>query len=229
MDHYAGKLVVHGLRSYFQLNAAALRPIWNSDHIRDIHIEMTEKATLQNRVHYFDSAGIIRDVMVNHLQLLLNIAPPLVVGQYDEFATHYQDEMGRSLDESGHFTPTAAMVELRSSLQTWSNSTFRLAAAKATEKRVLTVVITFTQETFPAGNSAPCRLTVTIQQGHNADTRHSHRIEWSCDVSNVLSPLNLPENWEYSDTHDHRVITPTKPNLQTVKASSWDLGDELSA
>lgn len=40
MDHYAGKLVVHGLRSYFQLNAAALRPIWNSDHIRDIHVSV---------------------------------------------------------------------------------------------------------------------------------------------------------------------------------------------
>ncbi|KAG6617156.1 GDH/6PGL endoplasmic bifunctional protein [Phytophthora cinnamomi] len=63
MDHYAGKLIVHALRNYFQLNAAILRPVWNSKHIRGIHIDMAEKATLQNRVSYFDSVGIIRDVM----------------------------------------------------------------------------------------------------------------------------------------------------------------------
>ncbi|KAL7994545.1 putative glucose-6-phosphate dehydrogenase, NAD(P)-binding domain superfamily [Plasmopara halstedii] len=74
MDHYAGKPVVHALRDYFQLNAAALHPVWNSEFIDDIHIEMLETATLENRVHYFDSAGIIRDIVVNHLQLLLNIA-----------------------------------------------------------------------------------------------------------------------------------------------------------
>ncbi|KAI9982912.1 hypothetical protein PInf_006712 [Phytophthora infestans] len=97
--------------------AATLNPIWNSNSIQDIHIEMTETATLQHRVSYFDSSGIIRDVMVNHLQLLLNVAvapsfdaaisiheaqlrfirslrvssrQSLFIAQYDEYAAHYE-------------------------------------------------------------------------------------------------------------------------------------------
>ncbi|KAE8898800.1 hypothetical protein PF010_g23610 [Phytophthora fragariae] len=274
MDHYAGKRVVHALRNYFQLNAAVLRPIWNSEHIRDIRIEMTEEATLQNRVHYFDSAGIIRDVMVNHLQLLLNVAvspafnaaiydpslsssefarrvhvaqlrfveslqipvqashqqAPLVVGQYEEYATHYREEMGQNLEKSGHFTPTAAMVELRNSLEEWRNTTFRLAAAKAADARLLTVTVVFRQGTFPIKSSEPCKFTVTIQKAHNADTHQSHRIEWSCDVTDTLQ---LPEDWEYLDSQDHRIITPSQSNSrtmeETLEASAWKLGDKLSA
>ncbi|KAL4093308.1 hypothetical protein PRIC1_010742 [Phytophthora ramorum] len=269
MDHYAGKPVVHALRSYFRLNAAALHPVWNTEHIDNIHIEMTETATLQNRVHYFDNAGIIRDVMVNHLQLLLSVAvtpsfntgifsgsispaglhdaqltfvealktplkqPSVLIAQYDEYATHYKEEMGRGLDASDHFTPTAAMIEFTSSSDEWKNTTFRLAAAKATDARLLAITITFRDGVFVDKGAQPCSFIVIIQQALNADTRQSHRIEWSCDVSDALGDLKHPNGWEYLYTNDYRVITPMQANRNAMEqgqeAVAWELGDEPSA
>ncbi|KAG1684683.1 hypothetical protein DVH05_024702 [Phytophthora capsici] len=275
MDHYAGKPVVHALRNYFHINAAALHPIWNSQHIRDIHIEMTETSTLENRVHYFDSAGIIRDIIVNHLQLLLNVAvtpsfessifsPSILphefaqelhehqlrfikglkrprtqikgtffVAQYEEYAVHYENEMDKHLAQSGYFTPTAAMIELTSSLDAWGNTTFRLAAAKATAKRLLLITVTFKDNLFPSIEAQPCTFTVTIQRELNADSRHSHRIEWSCDIKTLLPELQPPDGWKHVNPHDHRILTPFEVTLDQIETQSevaeWELGDEPSA
>ncbi|KAG3178573.1 hypothetical protein PC128_g16367 [Phytophthora cactorum] len=265
MDHYAGKPVVHALRNYFQLNAGALHPVWSSEYIDDIHIEMTETATLQNRVQYFDSAGIIRDIMVNHLQLLLNVAvapsfypgiyttlssssefasrvheaqfrfikalrapsqqtqQTIFVAQYDEYAAHYEAEMDQSINESDHFTPTAAWIELTSLLDEWRNTTFRLAAAKATAERLLSITVTFRDGVFQAQH---CTFTVIIQRELNANPSEGHRIEWSCDVSKMLTDLQLPSDWEYVGVDDHRVIIPERHRHGTA---AWTLGDEPSA
>ncbi|KAL3669394.1 hypothetical protein V7S43_005790 [Phytophthora oleae] len=269
MDHYAGKPVVHSLRNYFQINAAALHPIWNSQRIRDIHIEMTETSTLENRVHYFDSAGIIRDIVVNHLQLLLNVAvtpsfessifsasiPPnefarklhdaqlrfvkalkrpslqtsksFFVAQYDEYAVHYEDEMDKHIAQSNHFTPTAAMIELTSSLDAWKNTTFHLAAAKATAKRLLAITATFKDGLFSSIEAQACTFTVIIQRELNADFRHSHQIEWSCDIEKLLPELQIPVGWEYLSPDDHRILIPIEAN--GFEAAEWELGDEPSA
>ncbi|KAG7382536.1 6-phosphogluconolactonase [Phytophthora pseudosyringae] len=275
MDHYAGKPVVHALGDYFQLNAAALHPLWNSEHIQDIHIEMTETSTLQNRVHYFDSAGIIRDIMVNHLQSLLSVAvvpsfdpaiyttpissnefarriheaqlrvikalevpreqpqESIFVAQYDEYAVHYRAEMDESLAKNDHFTPTAAMIELTSSLHEWRNTTFRLAAAKATAARLLTITVSFRNGVFPSTEVESCTFTVIIQRALNADSHHSHRMEWSCDISKLLPQLQLPSGWERLNSDDNRVLTPTKADqIQLERGSEaevWELGDEPSA
>ncbi|POM78816.1 Hypothetical protein PHPALM_3607 [Phytophthora palmivora] len=276
MDHYAGKPVVRALRNYFKLNAAALHPMWSAEFIQDIHIEMTETATLQNRVRYFDSAGIIRDIMVNHLQLLLNVAvapsfdptiyttstlpseysqrvheaqlrftaalrtpyqhsqykQSLFVAQYDEYAAHYEADMDEHFDKSDHFTPTAAMIELVSSLDEWRNTTFRIAAAKATATRLLAITITFRDGTFSNSEAHPCSFTVIIQRALNADSSHSHRMEWSCAIDKLVQELQLPDDWQYLNSEDHRVIIPTevKSSLERdMKAVAWKLGDESSA
>ncbi|KAK1930464.1 Glucose-6-phosphate 1-dehydrogenase 3 [Phytophthora citrophthora] len=275
MDHYAGKPVVHALRNYFHINAAALHPIWNSQHIRDIHIEMTETSTLENRVHYFDSAGIIRDIMVNHLQLLLNVAvtpsfessifstsiPPrefarelherqlhfikslkhprkqtqgsFFVAQYDEYEVHYEEELDKRLAQSNHFTPTAAMVELTSSLDAWENTTFRLAAAKATAKRLLAIIVTFKDSFFSNIEAQSCTFTVIIQRELNTDSHHSHRIEWSCDIEKLQPRFKLPGGWKYLHPDNNRILVPVEATAGQVEhgieAAEWELGDEPSA
>ncbi|GMF66112.1 unnamed protein product [Phytophthora lilii] len=157
----------------------------------------------------------------------------LLLAQYDEYATHYRNEMGHSLDQSDHYTPTAAMIELSCTLDGWRNTTFRLAAAKASDARLLAVTITFKGGVFTGSQNQPCTFTVIIQQAPNADTRRSHRIEWSCDITKELTSLRIPEGWEYLEPFDHHVITPTQPNLVRKEAGyevrPWELGDEPSA
>lgn len=267
MDHYAGKPVVHALRKYFQLNAALLHPVWNTEHISDIEVEMTETATVENRVSYFDSTGIIRDVMVNHLQLLLNVAAApsfdpsiydssilpkdyarqlheaqlhflenlnwpshelrnsLVVAQYKEYATHYLREMGRNRDASDEFTPTAADVKFTSSMDAWRNTTFRMKAAKASDRRKLVITVTFRGTAFAKGNPRTCTFEVTVQRELNADINLSHRIAWTCSFR-ALESLRVPHGWWFVD--DNRQVTaPTTPNDDNL--ADWELGDERSA
>jgi len=155
----------------------------------------------------------------------------LFVAQYDKYAKHYRDEMHESLAQSDHFTPTAATMELTSSQEHWINTTFRLAAAKAAAARQLAITVTFRDGVFP-GEEA-CVFTVTIQKALNADARRGHRMEWSCDVEEMLAGLRLPAGWEYLDPKDHRVITPTQGRLDQSRhhqgADPWELGDEPSA
>lgn len=73
IDHYLGKEVIQNL---FVLRFANLifEPIWNNRHIAAVQITWKECAGVDGRGGYFDEAGIVRDVMQNHLLQLMAIA-----------------------------------------------------------------------------------------------------------------------------------------------------------
>ena len=59
-----------------------LSPLWNRNHIKSVIITFKEDIGCDGRGGYFDSAGIIRDVMQNHLLQILSITamePPVKV------------------------------------------------------------------------------------------------------------------------------------------------------
>ncbi|MBN1441239.1 MAG: glucose-6-phosphate dehydrogenase, partial [Planctomycetes bacterium] len=58
-------------------------PIWNRDHIRSVQIVWKEDLGLEGRGGYFDSYGIIRDVMQNHLLQILALAAMEPPGRLD--------------------------------------------------------------------------------------------------------------------------------------------------
>lgn len=74
IDHYLGKEVIQNL---LVLRFANLffDPVWNRSYIDHVIISWKENIGLEGRGGYFDSYGIIRDVMQNHLlQILALIA-----------------------------------------------------------------------------------------------------------------------------------------------------------
>jgi len=78
IDHYLGKEVVQNLMVLRFANLI-FEPIWNREHIRGVQISWKEKLSVEGRGGYFDSYGIIRDVMQNHLlqiMALLAMEPP---------------------------------------------------------------------------------------------------------------------------------------------------------
>ncbi|GLE00929.1 hypothetical protein PINS_up009726 [Pythium insidiosum] len=73
MDHYAGKEALRATKSFFLENSEAVALLWSSEFVQSIEIRMSEMETCEHRMDYFHRAGIIRDVIANHLQLVLGV------------------------------------------------------------------------------------------------------------------------------------------------------------
>lgn len=79
IDHYLGKEVVQNLLVLRFANLI-FEPIWNRRYVKSVQITWKENLGIEGRGGYFDGAGIIRDVMQNHLLQILSLvameAPP---------------------------------------------------------------------------------------------------------------------------------------------------------
>ncbi|MHB1545299.1 MAG: glucose-6-phosphate dehydrogenase [bacterium] len=80
IDHYLGKETVQNILA-FRFANAIFEPIWNNKFIDHIQISALESIGVGFRSGYFDKAGIIRDMMQNHMMQLLSLVaiepPPL--------------------------------------------------------------------------------------------------------------------------------------------------------
>ena len=66
IDHYLGKEMVQNLM-VLRFGNRMWSPLWNREHIANVMISFKEPFGTQGRGGYFDTFGIIRDVMQNHL------------------------------------------------------------------------------------------------------------------------------------------------------------------
>ncbi|MDG5814460.1 glucose-6-phosphate dehydrogenase [Chitinispirillales bacterium ANBcel5] len=70
IDHYLAKEAVRNILVFRYANSI-FYPVWNSRYIESIQINALETDTISHRGNYFDRAGIIRDMVQNHLLQLL--------------------------------------------------------------------------------------------------------------------------------------------------------------
>ena len=70
IDHYLAKEAVQNIL-VFRFANILFEPIWNNHYIDTIQVNCFEDLGVEGRAAYFDSAGIIRDMVQNHLVQLL--------------------------------------------------------------------------------------------------------------------------------------------------------------
>jgi glucose-6-phosphate 1-dehydrogenase len=70
MDHYLGKDTVQNL-FVFRFANALFEPVWNRNFIDHVQITVAEVLGVEGRGAFFEEAGIVRDIVQNHMMQLL--------------------------------------------------------------------------------------------------------------------------------------------------------------
>jgi glucose-6-phosphate 1-dehydrogenase len=73
IDHFLGKMGIEEML-YLRFANTMIEPIWNRNHIESIQITMAEEFGVEDRGHFYDAVGALRDVVVNHLMQVVSAA-----------------------------------------------------------------------------------------------------------------------------------------------------------
>ena len=72
IDHYLGKETVQNLL-VFRFANGIFEPIWNRRYIDHVQITVAEELGLEGRASYYEEAGLVRDMIQNHVLSVLSL------------------------------------------------------------------------------------------------------------------------------------------------------------
>ncbi|MCH2597145.1 MAG: glucose-6-phosphate dehydrogenase [Pirellulales bacterium] len=183
IDHYLGKETVQNLM-VLRFGNTIFEPIWNRNYIDHVQITVAEEVDVASRAGYYDSAGVVRDMIQNHLLQLLMItameAPvryeadairnekvkvldaikPLSGDQVaqDTFRGQYRGyTSSQGVDSTSH-TATFASMKLLVDNWRWQGVPFYLRSGKAMSCRTTQIVIQFHSPPHKLFDDSPSEL-----------------------------------------------------------------------
>jgi glucose-6-phosphate 1-dehydrogenase len=82
VDHYLGKETVQNLLA-FRFSNGMFEPLWNKNYIDNIQFNVSEAVDVEGRGGYYDSSGVLRDMMQNHMFQMLAYLCMEVPGSFE--------------------------------------------------------------------------------------------------------------------------------------------------
>jgi glucose-6-phosphate 1-dehydrogenase len=203
IDHYLGKETVQNL-IVFRFANAIFEPIWNRNYIDHVQITVAETVGVESRAGYYDTAGVGRDMLQNHLLQLLTLTamePPYafdaralrdekvkvlqalrpvqptdsIPGQY----IGYRNEKGVAPKSQ---TPTFATLKLLIDNWRWQGVPFFLRSGKQLAEKTTEISIVFKSpphSLFPLAPGellTPNTLTLCIQPDEGMHLRFEAKL-----------------------------------------------------
>lgn len=101
VDHYLGKETVQNLLA-FRFSNGMFEPLWNKHHIDNIQFNVAEAVDVENRGGYYDSSGVLRDMIQNHMFQMLAYLCMEVPGSFEPDAI--RNEKAKLLQSVRHYT-----------------------------------------------------------------------------------------------------------------------------
>lgn len=94
IDHYLGKETVQNIFSLRFANTI-FEPLWNRNYVDHVQITVAESVGVEHRAGYYEQAGVLRDMVQNHLLQLLSLTAMEPPAAFD--AQHTRDEKSKVL------------------------------------------------------------------------------------------------------------------------------------
>jgi glucose-6-phosphate 1-dehydrogenase len=164
IDHYLGKETAQNILVFRFLNTI-YEPVWNRNYIDHVQITVAESVDVEHRGAYYDKAGVIRDMIQNHLLQLLTLVamePPATfnanavrnekvkvlqalrpLDAADSVLAQYEGYCSTQGVASHSQTPTFAAVKLFIDNWRWQGVPFYLRSGKALKEKTTEIVVEF--------------------------------------------------------------------------------------
>jgi glucose-6-phosphate 1-dehydrogenase len=72
IDHYLGKMGIDEI-VHLRFANSMLEPVWSRNYLSSVQITMAEDFGVEDRGHFYDPVGALRDVVVNHLMQVVSL------------------------------------------------------------------------------------------------------------------------------------------------------------
>jgi glucose-6-phosphate 1-dehydrogenase len=236
IDHYLGKETVQNLLT-FRFANPIFETTWNRDRLEAIEITVAEDLGVGTRAGYYESAGVLRDMVQNHLTQLMTLVAMEAPSGFN--ATAIRNEKVQVLESINHIDPdhvvfgqyTSGVVDGRPAKGYSEEEGVAADSKTPTFVGMKLAIDTWRWQGVPfylrTGKRLPRRVTQIAITYKPAPVCIFHGVADTCPISPNVIVLTLQPDEGFEVRFELK--PPGEPTRVISKALSFDYGAEFAS